>query len=248
MRRLSLVQFFRREYWRLIASRPLPLLLATVLLFAPAALAGAWAQEDPGAAIGLVPGELRPAAEPGLGGGMSAEQQAAFSSEIFTNNIRVAFFAFAGGIAAGLITALVLMYNGVILGAVGSLAIGAGSGPVFFQLVVPHGVLELSCIVVAGAAGLRLGWALVDPGRQTRADSLVTEARRAIALVLGTVPWLVLAGIVEGFVTASVGFESALAIGLALGTTYWALVLSLGRAQPLARATASPAASRAGMP
>src|SRR5207302_1461837 len=90
-------------------------------------------------------------------------------------------------------------FNGVVLGAVAGLMIGAGNWVGFVDLVTGHGVLELSCIVVAGAAGLRLGWSIVDPGRRTRAASLTAEARRTIGIVLGTTPWLVVAGIVEGF-------------------------------------------------
>ena len=90
-----------------------------------------------------------------------------------------------------------------MLGVVGGLAIGAGNGRPFFELVTAHGVLELSCIVVSGAAGLRLGWAIIDPGNRTRGEALREEARAAIEIVLGTAPWLVVAGLVEGFLTPS---------------------------------------------
>ena len=90
-----------------------------------------------------------------------------------------------------------------MLGVVGGLAIGSGNGRPFFELVTAHGVLELSCIVVAGAAGLRLGWAIIDPGNRTRGEALREEARAAIEIVLGTAPWLVVAGLVEGFLTPS---------------------------------------------
>ena len=115
---------------------------------------GRWS--DPGAAAGLVPAAYRSVTEPrphGSNDELSSSQRAAFSSEIFTNNIEVTFLAFAGGILLGLGTAVAARHNGVLLGTVGGLAIGAGNGRVFFELVVAHGVLELSCIVVAGAAG-----------------------------------------------------------------------------------------------
>ena len=241
-RRLSLVAFFGRRYWRLVVERPLALLVSALLLFAPALLAAGWALDDPGAAGGLVPREFRSVVEPRPGGsrlGFGTEESAAFSSAIFTNNIQVSFLAFAGGIAAGLPTALVLMYNGVLLGALAGLATGAGNGRTFVEPVVAHGVLELSCIVVAGAAGLRLGWALVEPGRRSRVDSLVAEGRRAVLLVLGTAPWLVLAGLVEGFLTpAGTGLAAVVAVGVGLGALFWALVVSLGR--PTAERATSP--------
>ena len=247
-RRVSVVRFFVRDYWRLLAERPRPLLVAAVLLATPALLGGAWAARDPGAAGGLVPREYAAVTEPRPGGsdlGLGVEERAAFASAIFTNNIRVSFFAFAGGIALGLVTALVLLFNGVLLGTVAGLAVGAGNGRVFFELVLAHGVLELSCIVVAGAAGLRLGWAIVEPGRRRRVDSLVAEARNALGIVLGTAPWLVLAGLVEGFLTpAGTGLATVLVVGFGLAALFWLLVVALGRTPADVRA--EPAPSRAG--
>jgi uncharacterized membrane protein SpoIIM required for sporulation len=233
-RRLALRHFVTHGYWRLVAERKVPLALATVLLFGPAFLAGAWALDDPGAASGLVPAEYQTVTEPRTEGqdlGLTVEEEAAFSSQIMTNNIRVSLLAFAAGILAGLGTAAVLVLNGVLFGTVTGLAIGAGNAAPFFELVSAHGVLELSCIVVAGAAGLRLGWTLVEPGRATRGEALRREAVPALALVLGTAPWLVVAGVVEGFVTGSgTGLTGALAVGCALGLVYWTLVVVLGRA------------------
>lgn len=231
-RRGSLRRFIVRDYWRLVAERKLALLLAALFLFVPAFLSGAWALSDPGSAAGLVPGAYRAVTEPrphGSNDGLSSSQRAEVSSEIFTNNIEVTFFAFAGGILLGVGTAVLLISNGVLLGTVGGLAIGSGNGRVFFELVVAHGVLELSCITVAGAAGLRLGWSFVDPGLRTRKASLGAEARRSVAIVLGTMPWLVLAGLTEGFITGSgIPLAAVLAVGLGLGITYWTLVLWRG--------------------
>lgn len=246
-RRRSLVRFFAKDYWRLVAERPLPLLVAAALLTAPALLAGAWALDDPGAAGGLVPKEFRAVTEPRPEGsdlGLTVEEQAAFSSHIFTNNIQVSFFAFAGGIAAGLVTGLVVIYNGVLLGVVAGLATGAGNGRVFAELVTAHGVLELSCIVVAAAAGLRIGWALVVPGRRSRADSVIGEGQRGIMIVLGTAPWLVLAGLVEGFLTpAGTGLAVVLPVGFGLAAAYWFLVVALGGEDRGRAATGEPSPS-----
>ncbi len=244
-RRISFVRFFTRDYWRLIASRPVPLLLAAVLLFGPALLAGSWALRDPGAAAGLVPGEYQSVTEERPEGsdlGLSAQEESVFASSIFTNNIKVTFLAFATGILLGLGTAFLLVYNGVLLGVVAGLATGAGNGRTLAELVLAHGVLELSCIVVCGAAGLRLGWAIVEPGRGTRRHSVMREARRGIGIVLGTVPWLVLAGLVEGFLTpAGTGLVTVAVVGVGLGAVYWLLVL--WRGVPAARAARAPSPS-----
>ena len=116
--------------------------------------------------------------------------------------------------------------------------IGAGNGTGFIDLVTAHGVLEMSCIVVGGAAGLRLGWSIVDPGRRTRAASLTAEARRTIGIVIGTAPWLVVAGIVEGFraTLSDAGLGAVIGVGFGLGALYWGLVVLLGRrSQPRER-------------
>jgi uncharacterized membrane protein SpoIIM required for sporulation len=249
-RRVFALRFFTRDYWRLVAERPRPLLLAALLLAGPALLGGTWASTDPGAAGGLVPDEMAAVTEPrpeGADLGLGVEERAAFASAIFTNNIQVSFLAFAGGIALGLATAVVLLFNGVLLGTVAGLAADAGNARVFAELVVPHGVLELSCIVVAGAAGLRLGWAIVEPGRRRRVDSLVAEGRSTVAIVLGTAPWLVVAGLVEGFLTPTgAGLVVALVVGFGLAALFWALVLALGRARGGVAAKAEPVPSLAG--
>lgn len=241
VRRETVRGFLRRRYWQRVAERPVLLVLAAILLFAPMVLGTVWALDDPGAAGGIVPGALAGPSgqEEGADLGFSTTESAAFSTQIFVNNIRVTFLALAGGISAGVLTAGALLFNGVVIGVVTGLSVEAGRTSDFVQLVAPHGVLELSCIVVAGAAGLRVASALVSPGRRRRSEALVGEARPAVEVALGTALWLVLAGLVEGFVTpAGIGVGPALALGWGLGALYWALVWRLGRrADPV---TASP--------
>ena len=230
-RRLSLLKFVTRDYWRLIAERPRPLLLAATLLLGAAALGAVWAVHDPGAAIGVVPGQFRKATEPGHPWReMSGGEQAQFTTAIFTNNIKVTLLVFAGGITAGILTALALLFNGLLVGVIGGLMVEAGNGVGFVDLVTAHGVLELSCVVVAAAAGLRLGWAMVDPGHLSRRASLQREARRTVLIAVGTAPWLVLAGIVEGNRAnlANAGLGAVIGVGAGLGALFWGLVLWRG--------------------
>jgi uncharacterized membrane protein SpoIIM required for sporulation len=244
--RLSVWEFFATRYWQRVRERKVILAISFLALVVPSLLGGYWAWRDPGPASGMVPREYQSVTEPRTPGqslGTSVDEESALAAEIFTNNIGVTFFAFAGGLLLGVGTLYVLLFNGMLLGVVAGLAIGAGNGEVFFELVSAHGVLELSCIIVAGAAGLRLGWAIIDPGNRTRAEALRQEARAAIELVLGTAPWLVLAGLVEGFLTpAGAGLATALAVGFALGAVYWGLVLWRGAPlDPLADVTVAPA-------
>jgi uncharacterized membrane protein SpoIIM required for sporulation len=227
----SLLEFATRGYWRDVRAHRALLAVSLTAMFAPTLLACAWAIHDPGAAIGLVPSAYRAAADPGvrhLSVGLST--QAALASSIFTNNIEVTFLAFAGGLALGAGTLITLAYNGLLLGTLAGLTIQAGTFSVFVRYIVPHGLLELSCISIAGVAGLRLARALIDPGVRTRGDALRADARGAVLMVLGTAPWLVVAGLTEGFVTPrDLPLPAALAVGCALATLFWGLVLTRGR-------------------
>ena len=227
----SLRAFLSRGYWRRLAERPALIAVAWLLLLAPAAAGAAWAASDPGAALGLVPGDLQAAADPPAGGrDYDAATGAAFSAHVMVNNIQVTLTAFAGGILAGAGTALALLFNGLILGVVGGLAFGAGNGTAFLRLLSSHGPLELSCIVVGGVAGLRLGWAMIAPGPGRRGPTVVAEARNAVELALGTAPWLVVCGLLEGFATGpDLPVEAQLAIGGALFALFWGLVAFRGR-------------------
>lgn len=225
-RRRSLVRFVTTDYWRLVAEKPTALVVAFALLFGAAALGVLWAAQDPGSAIGIIPRIFRPALRPQPWTDMSAGEQASFTTSIFTNNIYVTLVAFAGGITCGILTAISLLYNGLILGVVGTLMVQQGNGRGFIDLVTAHGVLELTCVLVGGAAGLRLGWSIVDPGLRTRRESIQREARRTVLLVIGTAPWLVIAGIVEGNRAnlAETGLGAVIAVGVTLGLIYWGLV------------------------
>ncbi|HVF74131.1 MAG TPA: stage II sporulation protein M [Acidimicrobiales bacterium] len=237
--RESLWSFLSVRYWRRIRERPVPLLVSFALLFGPIALSSVWAHGDPSAAVALVPGDFHggDGQAPAAGGtdlGLSSVERTAFSIEIFVNNIRVTFMAFAGGISGGLLTAAALLFNGLIIGVVGGLAAEAGTTGPLLELIVPHGVLELSCIVVAGAAGLRMGWAVVDPGRRRRGAALLAEARPGAELVMGTALWLVLAGLVEGYISpAGLGPAVNWSVGVGLGLVFWGLAWWRGAPAPV---------------
>ncbi len=233
-RRLSARDFLATRYWQRVRERPGFLLAAFLLLFVPALLAGTWAVRDPGRAQGLVPVEARgvtsrDSADFGLG----ADERAAAASQIFTNNIRVTFLAFAGGIVFALGAAVVLIQNAVILGTVFGLTYDAGNGLALTEFVLPHGILELSCIVVAAAAGMRMGWALVAPGRRRRGDALKAEAGAAVEVIVGTAVVLVVCGLVEGLLsTTGLGIGAALVVGVGLGAIFWLLVWWRGAPDP----------------
>src|SRR5262245_40377225 len=122
------------------------------------------------------------------------------STSIQANNIQVTFFAFAGGVLGGLGTLWVLAKNGMLLGMVMSLCFRHRFWeiPIF---VSAHGVIELTAIFIAGGAGLLIGKALLMPGDLRRVDALVENGRLAIKLILGCIPMLLIAGLIEGFIS-----------------------------------------------
>lgn len=130
-------------------------------------------------------------------------ERAPMASFIATNNIQVSFLAFAGGALFGLGTAFVMINNGLSIGAVAGLAGNYGLGDDLGAFVSPHGGIELSVIFIAGGAGLLIGDAMLRPGLLTRRQSLVRAGQRAIYLVFGCVPLLLVAGAFEGFVSPS---------------------------------------------
>ncbi len=123
------------------------------------------------------------------------------SSGIMTNNLSVAFAAFAFGITAGLGTIYMMLLNGLLFGAINAACWQAGLGPALWSFVAPHGVLELPAIFIAGGAGLLIARGLLFPGLLPRRSSLARAGGQAARLLLGTIPLLVIAGIIEGFVS-----------------------------------------------
>jgi uncharacterized membrane protein SpoIIM required for sporulation len=130
---------------------------------------------------------------------LPADARAFASSYIMTNNIKVSFFAFAGGILLGMVTLFVLFYNGIMVGAVGAAAARHHTSYELWGFILPHGVLELPAIFISGAAGLMLGYALVNPGEYSRRTALAMAGREAVVLIFGVVVMLIIAGVIEAF-------------------------------------------------
>src|SRR5204863_1985973 len=113
-RRESIRAFVTRDYWRAVRARKVEIVIAAALLLGAFALAAVWADRDPGAAGGVVPGAYRSVTQQrphGANLGLSGSERTGISGEIFTNNIRVTLLAFAAGVTAGIGTALLLLYN-----------------------------------------------------------------------------------------------------------------------------------------
>jgi uncharacterized membrane protein SpoIIM required for sporulation len=145
------------------------------------------------------------------------------SSGIMTNNLTVAFTAFAMGITAGLGTIYMMATNGVLIGVIGAATWRAGMALQLWSFVAAHGVLELPAIFIAGGAGLEIARGMLFPGMLPRKESLARAGGRGVRLLLGTVPMLVIAGVIEGFFSPS---NAPVAMKFALAAVLFAALLS----------------------
>ncbi|NET85478.1 MAG: stage II sporulation protein M [Moorea sp. SIO1F2] len=125
------------------------------------------------------------------------------SSGIMINNLSVCFRAVAGGITCGAFTLYVMAFNGILIGAIGTLVGQNNLAYPFWAFVFPHGSLELPAIFFAGGAGLLIGRAILFPGQYRRVDALKFYGSQAAQLMFGIVPMLIIAGIIEGFLSPS---------------------------------------------
>jgi uncharacterized membrane protein SpoIIM required for sporulation len=154
---------------------------------------------DPGLAQGRDPTATQAALRATLYDGADADGLSFFATYLFTHNAEVALLAFALGFAFGVPTIVVLLSNGAMLGAMVHVFVSKGLGYEFGGWLLIHGVTELFAIVLAGAAGLRIGWAVAFPGRQSRLEAMSGAGKAAGAVMMGVVIMLMLAGVLEGF-------------------------------------------------
>ncbi|MDF1561478.1 MAG: stage II sporulation protein M [Deltaproteobacteria bacterium] len=220
-----------RQEWRAIA-------LSTAFFLAGSAFGGIAMAVDPDAWIYLVPEQhqhLDPAqrVERDAGRKLDADEEAAFSAFLFTHNIQVTILVFAVGLAGGILTAVLLFFNGIGLGALGWLYWTRGHGLFFVAWIFPHGSLELSAVFIAGGAGFVLGRSILAPGRLGRRRALREAAQTAVLLVLGTAPVLVVAGLIEGTISQwhepVIDLRVKVAFACAAFVLLWLYLLRAGR-------------------
>jgi len=173
--------------------------------------------------------ELRQLVEHDFAGYYSEHPAQSFAAQVWTNNAVVTAGALVLGITV-LGSLWVLLQNAANLGVVGGLMVGTGHAGLFFGLVTPHGLLELTAVFVAAGAGLRLGWSWIDPGPLPRAQALANEGRVAITVAVGLVGVLAVSGAIEAFVTPSgLPTWARIGIGALAEAGFLAYVVLLGR-------------------
>ncbi|WP_407341802.1 stage II sporulation protein M [Pengzhenrongella phosphoraccumulans] len=210
-----------------------------------AVIAGIWVATQPDALAALMPPDARKT---------YIEEQFAqyytpsvgFAAAVWTNNAWIAAQCIGLGIT-GVFPVFVLVNNAVMVGATGGMMAEYGRLDVFLSLIAPHGLLELTAVFVAGAAGLKLFWTIIDPGPRPRLRALAEEGRALFTVAIGLVGVLAVSGLIEGFVTGStLPWSAKITTGVVALTAFWVYTLVLGRRAVAAGQTGDLDADRAG--
>lgn len=236
----DLARFFLLGFPRLLRAEWRALALASALFFGGGFLGALAVAIDPAALAVMIPEQHqatspseRVAREETKGGLDNGHQAAAFSSFLFTHNLQVSFLVFALGLTWGVGTISILFYNGIPLGALAMQYHQGGEGLFFWAWILPHGIPEITEILIAGTAGLILARGLCLPGRRPRRDALVAEAKTAGQLVVGGMPLLVVAGLIEGTISQmhepAMPYAIKLLFAAVVGTGLYSWLLLAGR-------------------
>jgi uncharacterized membrane protein SpoIIM required for sporulation len=231
-----ILDFFRTTY-PLTFRRNRNYVLAAFLIFAVSALVGAgltW--QDPDFKLSILgPQMVQTIDKHEMWTHSMVAVKPLASSSIMTNNLSVCFLTFAMGITAGLGTLYLIVFNGLLMGVVGMACHLSGMSLKLWEFVAPHGALELPAIFIAGGAGLRVAAGLLFPGYLPRRESVVQAGREAVQLLLGCIPMLVVAGVIEAFVSPT---ELAPRLKFAMSASLFALLCLylFGMKQPAVKA------------
>jgi len=217
-------RFLWTDFPRRVRTEARLVLVAALLFYGPLVGAFTAASVRPDVALSILPGEQldNVAAQYGPGKLGAEERDLATGLTMFGfyvyNNVSIAFRTFASGIFAGIGSIVFLLYNGLVIGAVSAHVRNLGYDEAFFSFVVGHGAFELTAIMLAGVAGLRLGLAILSPGRSRRMPALRAAARNTLPILYGCAAMLLVAALVEAFWSPSVQPPG---VKLAVGAFFW---------------------------
>lgn len=226
MLRFALLEFPRhvRREWRIVGASllvfVLPLLVLATTCYLRPELAYSIYDAD---TIANFEAMYNPQSK-AIGRARESDTDLAMFGYYIKNNIGIGFQTFAGGIAWGVGTLFFLVYNGISIGTVAGYLAQFGYGETFFSFVVGHGAFELTAIVIAGAAGLKIGVAMLAPGRKQRLRALTDAAREAVQLIYGAALMLLLAAFIEAYWSSSASVSASVKFGV--GAVLWASVVA----------------------
>lgn len=213
-----------------------PILLATGLFWVGTIIGAGLTLANPVLEGYFVSPEMREAISSGHLWTESLTRTAPVSgSDIATNNLRVSLIAWALGLGLGVVTAWLMLFNGLMLGAISAACFHAGMLGRLLEFVVGHGSLELPAIWISGGAGLLIARSMILPGRHDRSTEFRLACRRSVEIMVGVLPLLLIAGVVEAFISPGdlPGSLKAL-LGLILALTLLAYIALSGRHEPIA--------------
>lgn len=203
LRAPAVVRFFRRDFPRALRDNGRFVALSTALFFAPFLLGvGFTLVSQAFAARVLSPSMLQGMADAyaeGFGDGRGAGTNTMMAGFYVYNNVGIAFRCFATGVFFGLGSLFFLVYNGLVTGTVAGYVMSVGHGANIWTFMCGHAPFELTAIVIAGAAGMQMGYALVDTGGRTRIGSLRASGPDVARQALGAAAMLLIAALIEGF-------------------------------------------------
>ncbi|MFI6501562.1 stage II sporulation protein M [Nonomuraea typhae] len=179
--------------------------LATTVAFVLASwIIGAWVAANPEVQQAIAsPDEITQLVEHDFADYYSENPAASFAGRVWINNAWVAAVMLIGAIFMGLPIPYLLFQNAANVAVSGGLMASRGKLDIFFGLITPHGLLELTAVFLAAAVGMRLGWTVIDPGPRKRSDALAEQGRAVMSVALGLVVVLFISGLIEAFVTPS---------------------------------------------
>jgi uncharacterized membrane protein SpoIIM required for sporulation len=223
--------------------------IGTTVAFLVVALAyGIWVWHSPEAyAAAGDPGRIQDLVQNDFQDYYSANPAQDFALQVWTNNALIAAVSVASGVLLGLPVPYILFQNASNVGITGGLMAANDRTGLFFGLILPHGLLELTAVLIASGLALKVGWTVVDPGRRPRSQALAEEGRALLGAALGLTLMLFVSGLIEAFVTPS-PFPTwvRVGIGVVVEGSFLAYVFVLGRRAHLAGATGDLDAQRVG--
>jgi uncharacterized membrane protein SpoIIM required for sporulation len=192
---------------------------------------GVWVAGNPEAQAAMgAPDDIRRLVNRDFADYYSENPAASFAGQVWVNNAWVSLQVIASAVLLGLPIPFILFTNAANGGAIGGLMAAHGKADVFWGLILPHGLLELTAVFLAAGVGMRLGWTVVDPGLRPRAEVLAEQGRAVMSVALGLVVVLLVSGLVEAGVTPSgMPTWARVGVGILAEVTFLAYVVVLGR-------------------
>lgn len=239
-----LQSFFARDWPHAVKQLWRETIVSALLLFAGTLMAFLLVSADPDWYASFVSAEMASGRDPNatteflrstIYDDGDADGLGVFATSLFTHNAQIALFAFALGFAFCAPTALLLVYNGCSLGAMFAVFASRGLGVEFAGWIFIHGVTELLAVILAGAAGLRIGWSIAFPGGLTRIAAAERAGRQGATVMMGVVVMLFIAGLLEGFARQLI-VSDLIRFGVAAATAVgWSMYFYRGDRSGIAR-------------